>query len=891
MGAVRPRGCADAGVGLTIVLRTLGRWWRRLFPNHTSRDIDDELRFHLEMRVQEYERAGTPTRQARRRALQRFGSPDAVREACRSVYGLPRGTHTSGGQFMDNLWQDVRNAMRSLARQPSFTLVVVGTLAVGIGASTVIYGAVNSTLLNPIPFEGGDRVISILHTSPAGTMRMAPSSTAIHAWRERASTLEAIATYGSEQVVIRIGDEPQSAPAASVSVQLLPFLGIQPMLGRTFVSSDTIPGQDRVVLLSERFWKQHYSRDPDILGRTLRLNDEPFTIIGILPRRAAAFFDRHPENPLDYALWLPGARKQANVARLKPGATVEQASAEITAIHAQLDLDGADAWPPEIRRPIEYVAEDLRLGLWILLGTVGFVLLLACVNVANMVLIRGVARTHEIGMRTALGASRARLLRQFVAESLTLTVTAAAVAIGLAVVAIRIMQPLLPEGLDALQQIRIDTPVLLVTAGIAAVTAIAFGLIPLIQVRTPNLNALLTPSPRAGATTRSRTRIRTLLVGVEVAMATVLFVGAGLTVKSLMRLNAHDPGFDPANLITFALRLPEARYANRTDVATSFRTLLDQLRRAPNVQHAALGAIGAYGFREAQVHLDNGAEPFPRRGIRTNLVSDDYFRTLGLTLRGGREFTPAEITADATPVVVDENFERIYWPGESAVGRRFRFDRSGEWLTVIGVSRNVELSGLYADPASVQMYQPFPKWGIRSLRVVVRTTGDPSDAIPLLKGSVWRVDPDLPLTDIEVAADLLADYNARPRFNALMLAGFAIIGLALAVVGVYSVVSLALRQRTHELGVRAALGATSADGVRLMLSHGLRPVIGGIVVGLAGALGLSRFLDSLLFEVEPTDPATYGIVLVALTAAAFVASYLPARRATRVDPVAVLRVQ
>jgi putative ABC transport system permease protein len=795
---------------------------------------------------------------------------------------------------MDNLWQDVRYAVRSLARQPTFTALAVGTLAVGIAANTIIFGAINSTLLYPMPFEGGDRFVYIQQVSPAGTMRTAPSSTAIHAWRERALSLESIATYGSEPVVVRLADEPMPARAVNASVELLPFLGTDPVRGRGFSAQDTVPGHDRVALITERFQQQWFPSDEEVLGRTITVNEEGRTIIGVVPNRATAFFGRFDqESPWDFGIWLPAANRRSNVARIRAGVAIEDATEEIRRIHEQLpfDADGADAWPPVLHQPTDYIAKDLKAGLWILLGTVGFVLTLACVNVMNMLLVRGIAREHEMSMRIALGARRSRLLRQLLAESFLLTTTATAAALGIAALAFQVGRPLLPDSLTALHQIRIDFRVLSLAAATAVLTGILFGMVPLAHVRASTLNALLTQGARAGITTRLRTRTRSILVAVQVALATILFVGAGLMTNSLLRLNARDLAFDPDNLISFSMHLPESRYPDPNARITFYQAALETIQRVPQVRTVALGGIQGFGYTEGAIVVEGKAAPYASKGMQFNLVSVGYFRALGLPLQAGRAFTAQEMRNTRGPVVINENFERTYWPGESGAGKRFRFEHSETWYTVIGVTSNIELSGLGTDPTSLVVYHPFPNMPTSSIPFTVRVTGRPADALALLKGAIWTIDGSLPLQNVEIATETIADANARPRFNALMLTAFALIGLALAVVGVYSVVALALQHRTHELGIRMALGATARDSLQLMMLHGLRPVIAGIVLGLGLAVGLSRFLKSLLFEVEPTDPATYGFVTVALMIAAFAASYIPARRASRVDPVEVLRVQ
>ncbi len=872
-------------------------WLRaRLFSAQVMREIDDELQLHLDMQIADYERSGLPRQEARRLALRRFGDMKTVMGNCCAVYQLANPLERRNS-IMESVLQDLRYAVRSLARQPSFSVLAIATLAVGIAANTIIFSAVSSTLLHPVPFAGGDRFISIANASPAGVMTMAPIPRAVHAWREYARSLDGIATYGTKRFLVHINGEPQRLVAGAASVELLPFLGIQPILGRRFFAADTIPGQDRVVLLTERLWKQRFGAAKDVLGTTISLDGESHTVIGVLPGQADAFFEPSSGNSgaqgSEYALWVPGANMRATVARLRPGVSIADAVRDLERVHARLgfDPDRPEGWPLRIRRPIDEVARDLRIGLWVLMGAVGFVLLVACVNVANMVLARGLARGHELAMRTALGAARGRVIRQLLVESVLLTGIATAIALGVAAATLGVVRSRLPVGFTELHAVRIDTTVLIVTAGIALVTGVVFGLVPTGQLRMLDLARLLTHGHRSGFAAPSKALFRGALVAVEVALATVLFAGAALMVNSLLRLQRNDPGFDPTNVVSFAVSLPSSRYPNTAGQRAFFEMLLERLRQAPQLRRAALGSIGGRGFMEGAVTVEGATDSFPNRGFIINFISDDYFSTLGIAIPAGREFVASEITVDETAVMVNENFARTYWPGEQAVGKRFRFGSAGSWHHVLGVVGTVELSGLRSGRNSLHIYQPYPTLTLGRQVVVVQARGDPRDVIPLVKDAVWTLDADLPIRDITVASKMLDDAIARPRFNAFLLIGFAITALALAAVGVYGVVSLTLQHRVHELGVRVALGAQSRDLFELMLSYGMRPAGVGVVLGLLGAIGLTRFLRTLLFEVEPTDPVTYVVVVVVLATTAFVACYAPARRASKLDPVEVLRYQ
>jgi predicted permease len=873
---------------------TLLRWLRDRFSTaRLRREIESELCHHLESRIAEYQAAGLSRTDARQKALKRFGDITHVTTECSAVQGLPG--ERSG--MMDNIWQDLRYSVRSLTRQPSFFFLAVTTLATGIAASTIVFSAVNSTLLNPIPFPGGDRWIETLSQHPGAGFMITSPQAAVGPWREQAHTLEALATYGTKRFLVAEDEEPRILIAAVASVELLPFLDVQPILGRGFLPEDTVPGQDHKLLLAERFWRQRYGADPDVLGNTLTLDGESFTIIGVLPRRADAFWANSPRGAdsemLEYGVWVPGANLSSTVARLRKGVDDSTAVSDLRRVHARLDLDPntPEGWPIVVRRPIEDVSGDLKTGLWVLLGAVGFLMLVACVNVANMLLGRGLSRKHELAVRAAIGSSRVRAFRQMLVESLLLTGTAATVALVVAFVAIGAIRTSLPAGLADLHAIRIDFTVLAVTATIAVFTGLVFGLVPAAQILVLNLTTLLNQGHRSGSQMTSTSLRHGALVAAEVALATVLFVGAGLMTNSLLRLQHHDPGIDPTNMISFNIDLPETRYASPAERASFFLNLLDGLRDSPAVVRAAIGGVDLRGREQGKVLVEGLSDPMPDRGFDVNLISDEYLATLRMRLSEGREFSRADVAENTNSVIVNEVFARIHWPGDVASGKRFRFEESEGWFTVLGVFESFELSGLSSRSHIPQIYKPFAAWPLSDHLVTVRTHADPRSVLPILKGILWTLDPELPMHEITFASDMLDEAIALPRFNALLLITFAAVALLLAAVGVYGVVSLTLQHRLHELGVRIALGAENRDIFALILGHGMRPVVLGAVLGVAGAFGLARFLRSLLFEVEPSDPITYLVVVGLLGAAAFAACYLPSRRATRVDPVEVLRQQ
>ena len=863
-------------------------WLRsKLFRAEIARDIHDELELHLHMRRTEYEGAGKSRRAARRDALHRFGNYDRVEAACRAVHRLPN-TPRARAIMIESLWQDIRYAVRTLRQHPSFTVIAVLTVGLGIGANTVIFSVVNTTLLQPLPFDGGERYAAVWRKSPQGTMRITPTAEMIAGVREHATSFDAVATYTGSRFIVTEDGEPRELNAAAVSPELIPMLGLQLPLGRPFVPADTITGQNKVALLTDGYWRRRFGADPDVVGRTLHLDDDAFDIIGVLPAKADLFFSN-----TDRELWIPTSGATATVARLRPGITLEQATAELQTIHAEYDFEPgmAEEWPLEVRRYNDRIASDLRTGLWVLLGAVGFVLLVACVNVANMVLARGAARAQEMGIRAALGAGKLRVMRQLVTESLLFTLLGGAIGVALAYAGLGVIMANLPEGLQQISA-RMDGYVLAATLAVSLVTGLVFGLVPAGQVRSLDLHQALSHGQRAGTATRRSAMARQSLLAAEIALALLLVLGAGLMVKSLRQLARLDPGFDPTNLVSFRVNLPTARYADFDQQDAFFSDLLSRLRQLPNVERAALGAVEWVGFMEGAVRPEGVAfeAEAPKNGMMLNLVSDAFFATVGMTLPEGRGLSADDSREDERSVVINEAFARTFWPGESAVGKRFRMNESTNVTTVVGVARDLRVNGLNSNPDQLQIYYPYDH--LRDLTfqtVVVRGVGSPEELIPLIKGQVWSVDPTLPVNNITVATEKLFDAIARPRFNALALSAFAALAVVLAAIGIYGVISLTLQQRTHELGVRMALGAKHADVTRLMIAYGMKPILIGAAIGVGLSMGLTRYLRTLLFEVEPTDPVTYATVVPLLVLVGVAACYWPARRVTRLDPVQSLR--
>lgn len=812
---------------------------------------------------------------------------------------------------MDTLTQDIRFAIRALCRSPGFFAVAVITLALGIGANTAAFSLVNAVLLNPVAVEGGDRFVQIWRDMevPGHRVSTTPTRAMIDGLRQRASVFELIAEYEENEFLYLGGEEPLALRGTLVSLDMMTLLGVRPSVGRAFSEQDAQPEADQVVMLTEGFWRRQFAGDPDVVGRTMVLDELPYVVVGVVPAGIAGLFDRVflGEQAQDLWVLMPTSLVEGvnenpyTIGRLRPGVTLAEAGEEVSHVQAQLVEDGIveEQWLASVSTPQEMVAGVLKTGLWVLFATVGLVLLIACANIANMLLARGLVRRREFAVRAALGAGWLRVSRQLLTESLIVSLLSAAVGLVLARWSLAAVGGF-PEGdLARLGGASIDPAAVGFTLLLAVVVGALFALAATVQVRSLGIARSLTRSSEPVAAGARRYLRRQALVSLEVALALLLFLGAGLVVNSFLRLHQVDPGFDPEGLVAIRLTLPEERYPDATARLAFFEEAASRMRQFASVESVALGRgvpprlPALFGTIEVE-----GRQPPDEDAalvMTGNFISPEYFTTIGARISSGRALTEQDVMPGKTSVVVNEAFARQFFPGEEAVGKRFLFHSvvasySPEgWRTIVGVTDNVKAFSLSDDSDWLQLYYPFedrdPTYGV----LIVRAAGDPVDLIPLLKEQVWAVDSTLPIDDVSEVTDLFAITIVQQRFNAMLLTGFALLALVLAVVGVYGVISLAVSQRTHEIGVRVALGAERSDILRMVVVSGLKSIVVGILAGLGLALALTRFLDSLLYEVEPTDPLTYAVVVVILASAGLVACYLPSRRATVVDPVEALR--
>lgn len=881
------------------------RWWqelkylaRRIDRRRADQELDEEIRTHLEFEIEENVAAGMSREEARYAALRAFGNVALSQEDSRSVWGF---------RTIEMLWQDLRYGLRMLARNRGFTVVAVIALAVGIGANSAIFSVVNTVLLRPLPYKDPDRLVMVWEEgTPEGFPINSASAANYIDWRDQNQVFTDVAVIGRVTFNLTGTGEPERLDGRRVSANLFPLLGVQPKLGRMFSAEEDGPGANRVVMLSDALWQRRFGGRPDIIGKHLTLSGETYEVAGVMPPQFQ--FPSH-----DDQLWVPIAfapQQAANrgnnsyevLARLKPGVTREQAEAEMDAIAARLQQQYPDVVKSKgsVIIPLhEQVVGDIKPALLILLGAVGFVLLVACANVANLLLARAAARHKEIALRLALGAKRGRIVRQLMTESLLLSAMGGVVGLLLAVVGVNLLKAFIPDDISQVTAVNVDANVLAFTLGVSLLTGLIFGLAPALQASRFNLNEALKEGGRDSSAGRHGNHIRSLLVVGEVAVSLVLLIGAGLLIHSFVRLRSVDPGFRTDNLLTMRIALPRLKYPDHAKRTAFFDELLSRVTAVPGVRSAAVANWipltlqgDTFGI-SVEGRPDPGAQEMP--DVVTRVVSFEYLNTMGIELLRGRPFNAQQDRTDSAPVaIISETMARRLWPDEDPLGKRLRpggADSDEPWITVIGVAKDVRQFDLTAEPR-LQMYLPSvqPSFFVPG-HLVVRTEIDPMSVAGAVRQAVWEIDKDQPVSDMRSMEEIFAESIAHQRFSMLMLGAFAAVAMILGTVGIYGVVSYTVAQRTHEIGVRMALGAGTGSVLSLIVGHALKLTLIGVVVGLPAAFVLSRLTESLLFGVTPTDPATFVAIPLVLIAAATVASYLPARRATRINPVIALRYE
>ena len=814
---------------------------------------------------------------------------------------------------MGTLWQDIRYGVRMLLKHPGFTVVAVLALALGVGANTAIFSVVNAVLLRPLPFERPDEIVTARGRGPqsnrGGEASVIVSYPDFLDWREQAQSFDRLAVYNTAATLIREGSEPEAISGAIASADLLPLLKVEPALGRNFTREEDQQQSPPVILLSYNLWQRRFGADPHIVGRQIRLSSQSATVVGVLP---AGFKFPVDEGRTDYLQPVgPNigeyfGRRSAYflrvVGRLKPGVTRRAAETEMRAIGERLEQQ----YPDEGFRlgatlvPLhEEVVGDVRPALFVLLGAVGFVLLIACANVANLLLARAASRHKEVAIRTALGAGRLRIVRQLLTESLLIALIGGATGLLLAMWGVDLLIASVPVDIPRLHEVGLDWRVLSFTLFVSVLTGIVFGLAPALQASKIELNEALKEGGRGSTEGIMRNRVRSLLVISEVALSLVLLVGAGLLIKSFMRLREVDPGFDAKNLLTTSLSPSRAKYTNAEQQTNFYREVLGRIHALPGVEAAGfVDPLPLSGNSSSVTFTIEGREVAPGKLFISNrrMISPDYFRAMHIPLLRGRAFDERDTKQRPLVLIVNETFARRYFPGEDPIGKRVLIGAAPENPNpppheIVGVVGDVRHEGLDTE-AGPEYYVSYQQTPFRHSSLVVRTTGsDASSVTASLRSAIKQVDQEQYIPRIEPMEQLLAESFARRRFNMMLLAVFASVALVLAAVGIYGVMSYSVTQRTQEIGIRIALGAQAGDVVRMIVRQGMTLVLAGLVLGLAGAFAVTRIMASLLFGVSPRDALTFIAVSVLLAGIALLACLIPARRATRIDPVVALKEQ
>jgi putative ABC transport system permease protein len=805
----------------------------------------------------------------------------------------------------DEMFQDLRYGARMLLKHKGFTAVAVLTLALGIGANTAIFTVINSVLLRPLPLSQPERLMLIRETKVPQFSSFAVASGNFLDWIRQNTTFERLVAIHPGSLNLTSAGNPVRLRSMNVTDGFFAMLGVQPQLGRGFTSEEHQPGRNTAAVLSHGLWQQQFGANPAILNQTIQLDGRSYTVVGIMSS-TFQFWDRDTE------LWIPIAftPQQAQqrlghslsrvIGQLKPGITPEQGRAELIAIADRLALQYPESnkgWSVMLVPLQEFMVRDIKPALMVLIVAVSFVLLIACANVANLLLARATGRYKEIAIRTALGAGRERIIRQLLTESALLAAAGGAGGLLLAKFGLDMLLALVPQGLPRMDEVSLDGRVLVFSAAVTLLTGIVFGLVPALQASKPNLNDAMKVSGRGATEGGKRQLMRSTLVVMEIASTLLLLLGAGLMIKSFWRIQSVDPGFIPENALTASISLPRQKYIDDAQRASFFHQLLEKVNALPGVQAVGITSLLPLSDDDYVISFDRQDRPPLPAGEdpSTNFfaVNPDYFKAMGIRLLRGRLFTNTD-TKDSLPVtVINETMAKKIYADEDAIGKRFTFDdraKNPKWFEIVGIVNDVKHYGL--DKAtSLQTYVPFEQLTFSRMTIVTRTTGNPTALSAAIRNAVLSIDKELPLSNIRPLDVYVSTSIAQRRFSMILLGVFAAVALALSAVGIYGVLSYAVTQRTNEIGVRMALGAQTADIMRMIVGHGMRLVSIGVGIGLVAAFGLTRLLQTLLFGVSVTDPPTYLVIVVFLVLLALLACWIPARRATRVDPLTALRLE
>jgi predicted permease len=812
--------------------------------------------------------------------------------------------------IMQTLWQDLRFGFRTLMRKPGFTVVAIIALALGIGANTAIFSVVNSVLLRPLAYQDPAALVVINHDYPKINLKASVSAIGYTHYRDNAKSFESVAAMTGGGFNLTGGGDPEQVNGALVTHNFFSSLGARPALGRVFLPEEDQPGKNKVVALSHGFWRRRFGADPGIVNKTITINDESYTVVGVMP--PSFQFGRELGRVVD--LWTPIAftreqldyRRLTNenltvIARLKPGVTIGQAQAELDAIAANLRqqyMPGADRsnWGLTTQYLSELVVGDIRLALWILMGIVGLVLLIACANVANLLLARAADRQKEMAIRTALGAGRRRVIRQLLTESALLALMGGAIGLSLAWLGINALVKVNQVQIPRASEIGVDWRALAFTLGVSLLTGFVFGLVPALQISRADLHETLKEGGRTGSS-GARAWVRNTLVVLEMALALVVLVSAGLLVRSFLRVQRVNPGFAPQNTLAVSLVLPATKYKEPVQRVNFYKEALQRIRALPGVQSAGATSIlplsgnnssGSFQI-EGRVTPQGQSSPHGDRWAATT----DYFSTMKIPIIRGRFFDDRDMLESQPVAIIDETMARKYWPDEDPLGKRITFQggpNNPVWREIVGIVGHVKHMGLDGE-SRVQYYIPHSQTQNAFMSLVIRASVDPTSLTGAVRGAISGLDKDLPVFRVKTMDQFVIDSMSQRRFAMALVGIFAAVAMALACVGLYGVLSYSITQRLREIGIRMALGASGADVLRLVVGQGMLLALAGVALGSGAAFLLTRLMANLLFGVTPSDPLTFVTIASLLTLVALVACFAPARRATRVDPIVALRYE
>ena len=872
-----------------------GELWRRFLflfgRSRFKREMEEELRFHLESRAERNRAEGMDGDEANYAARRRFGNAPLLEEKSRAAWGW---------SALDHLAQDVKFAIRSLRKNPFFVLVVVLTLAFGIGVNTAIFSAVNALLLNPYPFPQPDRILSVdaRHTSGKN------SGTGYRDfldWRQQNAVFDAMAIAPSTGGYTLTGaGEPQRMTGGATTADFLRVLGVQPVVGRFFTAEEDSPGAAPVAMLTYATWRQRFSGDPAVLGRTLTLDGRAFTVIGVLPRGFAfpgietcEFFTALREYPNEGR----NQHQYGVVARLKPSVSVEQAQSDMSTIAQRLERQYPatnTGWGVKVQPIRAALAEETGTLVWVLFAAVGFVLLLACVNVSGLLLARASGRTKEIAIRSSLGAGRGRIERQMLTETVLLSLSGGGVEILLALWLMKVLRAAAPQELALDATLHLNPAVLAFTVAVSLLTGIVSGLAPAWSASGAEPNSILKEDGNAWSRARSRNRLMSWLVAGEVALSVILMAGAGLLVKSFALALHVDTGLRVEHVLTFALDLPDAKYSSGPRVTAFYRDLLERLKNSPGVETAAgvstLPMTAGMTGGSFQVDGRPKAPDWVDTLVQYNISTPGYFGAMGIPILRGRDFNEQDSEASLPVAIVNDALARQYFPNEDPIGHRYRDDYDGKWRTIVGVAASIQ----HQQPTKPPMpgvYSPHAQSPSNSMWITVRGRGDAAQLTETARAAVRAQDRDLPLLKIRTLREVVGDSLTESRLVASLLSGFAVFALLLAAIGIYGIVDYSVRQRRHEMGIRMALGATYGNVVALVVRKGALPAVAGVAVGVPAALAGAGVIRAMLYSTSPRDLTVFMGVPALLLLVALGASYLPARRAAKVDSIAALRCE